>query len=405
MKCYTLFTALSVLLLSGQTRAQQPVAVTGTVHNATGEPLAFATVVLVHLPDSAATATQTTNELGSYDFARVAAGRYCLKAQLLSYRPARSAPFEVANRSILMPRLLLMPLSTTLQGVTVQGRLPALEQLADRTVLHVDRLNTAGDNALEVLRKAPGVQLDKDENIVYRGSTGLTVLLDGKLTYLNGEDLKAYLKSLPASAISQVELLPNPPASLDAAGTAGVLNIRLKRTQRPGLSGTATLAGGYGRYEKASGSTNLHYNVGRVRLFTRLSAGRYNSYNRLVQMRHIRDTVYRQVNYWHPLGHALNFAAGVEVPLTPRQTLGGRCAAAATPKRPQPRVQLPSRMRPAARSGACKWITPKPPVPTTWASTSTTASPSTAWAAELSADATTFATPSTADQIFANLAF
>jgi len=319
-----LLVLLNVLLLNGQIRAQQLPSVTGSVHEATGAPLALVTVVLMHLPDSVVTATQTTNEHGTYAFAQVAAGRYCLKALLLSYRPARSAAFEVADRAVFVPRILLTPLTTILQGVTVQGRPPALEQLADRTVLHVDRLNTAGDNALEVLRKAPGVQLDKDENIVYRGSMGVTVLLDGKPTYMSGEALKAYLKSLPASAISQLELLPNPPASLDAAGTAGVLNIRLKRTQRPGLSGTGTVAGGYGRYEKASGSTNLHYNVGKVRLFTRLSAGRYNSYNRLVQVRHIRDTVYRQVSYWHPLGHTLNYAVGAEVALTPRQTLGGQ---------------------------------------------------------------------------------
>ncbi|UOR06953.1 TonB-dependent receptor [Hymenobacter aerilatus] len=324
MKICTLLATFGLLLLSERIHAQQSASVTGSVRDATGRPLALATAVLLHLPDSAVVAAQPTNEQGDYSFTRVAAGRYCLKALLLSYRPARSASFVVGSGPVIVPPLTLTPLSTTLQGVTVQGRLPALEQLADRTVLHVDRLNTAGDNALEVLRKAPGIQLYKDENIVYRGSTGVLILLDGKQTYMSGEALKAYLKSLPASAISQLELLPNPPASLDAAGTAGVLNIRLKRTQRPGLSGTATVAGGYGRYEKASGSTNLHYNVGKVRLFARLSTGRSNSFNRLVQVRHIRDTVYRQVNYWHPLGHSVNYAVGAEVALTPRQTLGGQ---------------------------------------------------------------------------------
>ena len=316
---------LALLLIFSQiSPAQSPVSVTGAVLDAAGQPLPFAAAVLVHLPDSAVANSQTADAQGRYVFARVAAGRYCVKALLLSYRPVRSAAFDVGAAPVTVPPLRLAPTSTTLQNVTVRGRPPVLEQLADRTVVNVERLNVAGDNALEVLRKAPGVQLDKDENILYRGSPGVQVLIDGKPTYMSGEALKNYLKSLPATAVSQIELIPNPPASMDAAGTAGVLNIRLKRQQRPGLSGTATLGGGYGRYEKASGSTNLGYNVGRARLFTRLSAGRNNSFNRLVLVRHIRDTTYRQDNYWHPLGHALNYAAGAEVALTSRQTLGGQ---------------------------------------------------------------------------------
>lgn len=301
--------------------AQAPVS--GTVQDATGQPLAFATVVLLHLPDSTTAASQTTTAQGAFLFAQVPTGRYTLKVLLLGYATVHRT-VEVETQAITLFALPMVAVATALREVVVQGRPPVLEQHADRTVVNVDRLNTAGDNALEVLKKAPGVTLDKDDNIVYRGSGSVLVLLDGKQTYLSGEALSAYLKSLPASAISQIELLPNPPASLDAAGTAGVINIRTRRSVRPGLTGTATLGAGYGRYEKASGSTNLAYNMGPVRTFGRFSAGRANSFNNLLITRLIRDTLFRQENYWHPVSHALNYAVGADVALSRRQTLGGQ---------------------------------------------------------------------------------
>ena len=312
---------------------------TGTVRDPAGQPLAYATAVLLQLPDSAIVNSQTTNAQGAYAFGGIRPGRYCVKALLLSYASARSATFMVAGQPVAVPALRLVPAATALTEVTVQGRPPVLEQLADRTVLNVGRLNTAGDNALEVLKKAPGVTLDKDERIVYRGSPGVTVMIDGKPTYMSGEALTSYLKALPATAISQIELIPNPPASMDAAGTAGVLNIRLRRAQLPGLSGTASAGVGYGRYEKASGGTNLAYNVGKARLFARLNAGRSNSFNQLNVVRRIRDSLFRQENYWHPITHSLNYAAGADLPLSARQTLGVQVRGGTAPQTTQARAE------------------------------------------------------------------
>ncbi|MGI4875848.1 MAG: outer membrane beta-barrel protein [Janthinobacterium lividum] len=314
--------------------AQAPVR--GLVQEKAGQPLPFATVVLRHLPDSTLSASLTTNEQGVFIFEAVRTGEYCLRVLALGYMPTQTT-LRVAQQPVTVPPLRLRPAATALQEVVVQGRPPILEQHADRTVVNVDRLNSAGDNALEVLKKAPGITLDKDDQVVYRGSGSVLVLLDGKQTYLSGEALSTYLKSLPASAISQIELLPNPPASLDAGGTAGVINIRTKRGTRPGLTGTATLGAGYGRYEKASGSTNLAYNRGPMRAFGRLSVGRNSRFNNTIITRLIRDTTFTQQRYWQPRSQVVNYAAGADFALTPHQTLGfqgrgalGQSTAAAT---------------------------------------------------------------------------
>ncbi len=239
--CTVLLSALSAFAA----HAQVPVA--GTVQDAAGHGLPFATAVLLHLPDSAVVASQTTTGQGAYRFERVAAGQYCLKGLALGYAPGRVA-VAVGSQLVAVPALRLAPTATALKEVVVQGQPPVLEQHADRTVVNMDRLNTTGDNALEALRRVPGITLDKDEHIQYRGSGSVLVLLDGKQTYLTGEALSQYLRSLPAAQLSQVELLPNPPASMEASGTAGVINIRTKRSTRPGLTGTLTGTAAKTRY-------------------------------------------------------------------------------------------------------------------------------------------------------------
>ncbi len=324
LACFRRFFFLGLLLvLPGLARrATAQATATGTVLDHAGRPLAFATAVLLRLPDSTIANSQTTTGQGTYWFGGVRPGRYCVKALLMSYTSARSAVFVVRQEPVTVPALRLTAAATALKEVTVTGTAALLEQHADRTVLNVARLNTAGETALEILKKAPGVTLDKDDNVVYRGSTGVNVLIDGKLTYLSGAALSSYLKSLPASAISQIELMPNPPASMDAAGTAGVLNIRLRRSQLPGLRGTYTLGLGQGRFGKSWAGTNLSYNVGKVRLFARLDGGRYNSFNQLTMSRIIRDSIFNQENYWRPLAYASTYATGADVALTARQNIG-----------------------------------------------------------------------------------
>ena len=315
--------ALLPLLFAFASAAHAQAPVVGAMQDVAGHGLPFATAVLLHLPDSTVAASQTTTEQGAFRFERVAAGAYCLKAMALGYGASRVLVL-VGSVPVQVPALRLKATATALKEVVVQGRPPVLEQHADRTVVNLDRLNTAGDNALEALRRVPGITLDKDEHLQYRGSSSVLVLIDGKQTYLSGEALSNYLKAMPAAQLSQVELLPNPPASFDAAGTAGVINIRTKRSTLPGLTGTLTGTVGKTRYQRAIASTNLAYNAGRVRSFGRASFGYHDTYNQLTIRRLIRDTTFVQQNYWHPRDHDLSYALGADVALTKRQTLGGQ---------------------------------------------------------------------------------
>ncbi len=124
---------------------------------------------------------------------------------------------------------------------------------------------------MDILEKSPGVTVDKDGKISLKGKQGVTVMIDNRPTYLTANDLANYLKSLPASAIDQLEIMTNPSAKYDAAGNSGIINIKTKKNKAKGFNGSVTLTHTQGVYPKPSGSVNLNYRNGKVNLF--LNAG------------------------------------------------------------------------------------------------------------------------------------
>jgi hypothetical protein len=209
-----------------------------------------------------------------------------------------------------------------LKEVSIQSRQPVVVEKADRTIVDVEKMNTTGDNALDVLKRTPGVKLDKDENIVMKGRTGVNVMIDGKMTYMSGMQLTTYLKSLPATVLSKIELMSSPPSSFDAAGSAGIINIKLKRNRMKGMNGNVNIGAGYGKYEKANAGVNLNYNTGKLSTYLRLNSGHYSSYNRLVLNRTIDDMQFNQVNLWRPVTESTWFTTGADYFANDRHTFG-----------------------------------------------------------------------------------
>jgi len=172
--------------------------------------------------------------------------------------------------------------TTVLKKVEVTGRKPLIEQKVDRTVINVDAAVTnTGQTVLEVLSKLPGVTVDKDGNISLKGKAGVLVMLDGKPTYLSGTDLSNMLESMNANQLDQIELMTNPPAQFDAAGNAGIINLRTKKNKAKGFNGSLTLGYGQGRYWKTNNSLNLNYRNSKFNLFFNYSANVNHGYTDL----------------------------------------------------------------------------------------------------------------------------
>ena len=129
-----------------------------------------------------------------------------------------------------------------------------IEVRADKTIVNVEgTINAVGNDALELLRKSPGVMVDKDDNISLAGKNGVQVYIDGKPSPFPVPTWPTYLKSLQSAQIEAIEIITNPSAKYEAAGNAGIINIRLKKNKAFGTNGSVNagyVQGTYAKYQR-----------------------------------------------------------------------------------------------------------------------------------------------------------
>jgi iron complex outermembrane receptor protein len=224
--------------------------ITGSVITEQGKPADYATVTLLRAKDSSVVKSSLTNETGTYVIERVNAGTYIMKATIIGYNKSFSGPVTVeSNATLKVPVLQLTPATASLKAVNITATKPLIERKIDRTVMNVENsVLAAGNSAMEILERAPGVTVDKDDNISLKGKQGVTVMVDGKLTYLSSAQLANMLRSTDGNTIQSIEIITNPSAKYDAAGNSGIINIKLKKNKSAGTNGSLAATGGYGQY-------------------------------------------------------------------------------------------------------------------------------------------------------------
>lgn len=249
----------------------QEAALKGRVVDEKHAPLDLATVNLLRATDSTILKTDFPDEKGQYAFGNLPRGEYLISAVLIGYIDAVSQIIRItADKGTTdAGALVLKPTHTVLAEVAVTApQRPLVERKPDMLVVNVENSTlAAGNTALDILERSPGVTVDKDDNISLMGKQGVTVMIDGKQTYLSAEQLANFLRNMDGNTIKSIELITNPSSKYDASGTAGMINIVLKKNRLAGTNGTFTLGTGYGFGHKANTSVNLNHKVGRVNVF------------------------------------------------------------------------------------------------------------------------------------------
>jgi hypothetical protein len=247
--------------------------ITGTLKDEKGTALPYANVAVLQLPDSTGITGAMTNEAGTFLIPAPAPGNYILRISSIGYTQHYTAAFRMGDSSFKkdVGVVVLKEDARALREVTVKTTRPALTVASDKMVVSVaGTAMAAGSTAFEVLEKAPGVFVDQDGNIQLNGKTGANVMVDGRLTYFSGKELQSYLEAMSAENIKEIEVISNPSAKYEAAGSSGIINIKLKQNTRLGLNGS--LNAGY-QYNGASGYTagmNLNYKAGNWNSFLNL---------------------------------------------------------------------------------------------------------------------------------------
>ncbi len=320
-----------LLLITGGTlfsftqASAQSASITGNIRDMNGNAVYQANIMLYQVKDSVLVKTELSDRNGNYTIQPVRPGNYLIRTGTVNMQQVSTAVFTVKdNEKFVVPKITLFPNNKSLQGVTVTSKKPMVEVRADKTILNVEgTINAVGNDGLELLRKSPGVMVDKDDNLSLSGKNGVKVYIDGKPSPLSGTDLSSYLKSLQSAQIESIEIITNPSAKYEAAGNAGIINIRLKKNLTMGTNGN--INGGYniGVYAKYNGGFSLNNRNAKTNIF-----GNYNYSSAINEMnidlfRTQADTVFSQTNHilnYNKASH--NFKAGMDYFLNNKSTLG-----------------------------------------------------------------------------------
>jgi hypothetical protein len=272
----------------------------GKIKNSDGKNVEAASVSLLATGNAKIVKIAITDSVGGFEFLNIKAGTYFIQATAVGFLPMVSDSF-VLKEGTTDWEVVTKPISPSgdkqLAGVVVSARKPLVETKIDRTVVNVDAMiSNAGSNALEILEKSPGVLVDKDGNISLKGKQGVIILLDGRPTYLSGQDLANLLKNMPGSELDQFEIMTQPPAKYDASGNAGLINIKTKKNKANGFNGSVTLSYVQGKYPKSPNSLALNWRHNKINVFANYSFSYWSGFNELTLERRFRDSVTKLVN-------------------------------------------------------------------------------------------------------------
>lgn len=297
--------------------------ISGTVKDTEGKPMAAATISLLKAVDSAIVKLNATDKNGAYVFEHIDGGKYLIMATSVGYTKNYSKPFDLNGADKDIPGITLDKITTQLSGVVVSARKPMVEVKADRMIVNVEgTVNATGNDGIDLLRRSPGVLVDKDDNISMAGKSGVEVYIDGKPSPLKGSDLGNYLRSLQSTSIESIELITNPSAKFEAAGNAGIINIKLKKDKALGTNGSVNAGYGVGVFSKYNAGFSLNHRTKKANFF-----GNYNYNNglqdtRMDFYREIGDSIFDHKSKMKMKREGHSFKAGVDYYINSKNTLG-----------------------------------------------------------------------------------
>lgn len=300
----------------------------GKIINGKKQPIAFANIVIVSKANNKVFKGSFADSLGHFSITIKNNGQYKLVVSNTGFATDSASVFTIDSATTVMqlPNIILAEAFKIGTEIIVQTKKKFIEIQADKTVLNIENSIVAvGNSAFELIKKAPAVTVDKDDNLKLKGGIAI-IYVDGKPFYLSGEQLTQYLKNLQADAISKIEIIGNPSSKYDAAGLTGIINIRLKKNKQFGTNGSLTLGTGYGRYPKVNSALTLNYRAKGINVFTDGSLGYNESFNNLTYNSIINNgssySIQNRDNYWHPKTNWYSYKIGADFTVSNKTIIG-----------------------------------------------------------------------------------
>jgi len=267
---------------------------------------------------------ETSDESGLFQFQNIATGDYFLKATYVGLPDLIQTALKISGNSDLdLGVLTFAPQAVELQQATVTATRALVEIKPDRTVFNVQgTINSVGSNAIELLRKAPSVNIDNNDNVSVLGRSGVRIFVDGKQLPLSGDDLSNYLQSLPAEQIDRIDIITNPGARYEAEGNAGIIDIRMKKDKNLGANGS--LSGTYtrGQYNRYNLNAMGNYRNKKVNIFGTAGYADNETFNDM-EFRSFQNGIkLREENFSRNDREFYNFRLGTDYFINKEHTIG-----------------------------------------------------------------------------------
>ncbi|MCW3465929.1 outer membrane beta-barrel family protein [Chitinophaga nivalis] len=323
---------ISVLLFFcyHETVAQTAKTIAGVITDASSrKPVSYASITLLAFSDSSNVKMAVADSTGRYELKDLKAGRYYLYTKCMGYKDRWDTinALQESDRAIIRD-IVLASSENQVKEVVVAGKIPPVQVKADRVIVNVaGSVNATGSSVYELLLKSPGVRQGNDDAITINGRTGLQVYQDGRQLTLSGKELTDLLKSMQSADIGTIEIITNPSARYEAAGNAGIINIKTRKGQALGFNSNVTLTAGFGSYNpKYDAGINLNYRIKKFNFF-----GNYNYFtgNSLwtidffrIQNNSKNEPVHFDQRYRNVIHSSIHtFKAGADYFISPRSRL------------------------------------------------------------------------------------
>ncbi len=328
-----LFSLLAAIAIGMSSFAQTGGKISGSIKDGGNQKVIdAASVSLLKAKDSALVKVAVTDKDGNFSFENIKEGSYLVLATSIGHTKTYSSKINITADALTASAgvLQLVPTEKDLKEVLVTSKKPLIERKLDRTIVNVDAsITNTGSTALEVLEKSPGISVDKDGNISLKGKAGVIVYLDGRPSYLSGPDLANMLRNMTASQLEQIEIMTNPPAKYDAAGNAGVINIKTKKNKMFGYNGSITTGYTQGRYARFNEAASFNYRNKKINFFSSFNYNRNHRGQELYIVRNFRDaatknikSIFDQQTTMINQSHNYSAKAGMDYTVSKNTTIG-----------------------------------------------------------------------------------
>ncbi len=302
----------------------QNTAAKGQLQGPEKEAIAFANIALFSTADSSLQKAGVTSESGIFELRGLKAGSYYLKATYLGMADLYKPGILLSENETLDLGVVTMSARTLeMAEAVITATRPMVEVRSDRTVFNVQgTINSAGTDALSLMRKAPGVTVDNNDNINVLGRAGVLIYLDGKRLPLSAQDLAAYLQSLPADQIDRIDIITNPGSRYEAEGNAGIIDIRLKKDKSLGANGSLNSTVSQGRFGRGNLSGTGNYRNKLINVFGSALADAGRSYHNMNSLNYQNGIVQEEINDSENDTRNYNFRLGTDFFLSKYHTVG-----------------------------------------------------------------------------------